>query len=311
MDFYRAFEERFRGTRESVKEKLKIYLPLVTKIDKSKKIVDLGCGRGEWLDLLSKNGYKDLIGVDRDENMVEKSDNYEIIIDSALGFLQKAQENSIGLISSFHMIEHIEFNELIELIREAFRVLDNNGILLVESPNPENLKVSSESFYLDPTHKRALPMELVKFAFEYFGFEARVLRVNHKEIKNSIKALLEGVSPDYAVVGFKDKSMIDESFFEGGVSLDLMESIFDERIDKIEIELNDLKNENIHFKNLYKDVVNSKSWKITKPLRDIANISRQIKRWAILKITTLEVKNNKLSKRAKEIYDDLKEELKK
>jgi len=354
--FYRAFEDRFRGTKESVKNRLKFYLNLVKNIDNNKMVVDLGCGRGEFIELLNENGYKNVIGVDIDDNMADRKKSY-ILIKDALDFLKESKDKSIGMISSFHMIEHIQFDKFLHLIKEVYRVLDDKGIFIVETPNPENIKVSCENFYLDPTHKRVLPMELVKFCFEYVGFEARVLRRSYHKFDNSIKSVIENVSPDYAVVGYKDSSMIDESFFEGGISLDLAEFAFEERIKYIEKSLMDtlireselkdeiksikdelkneirniknefkdelkneiksikdefkrLENENSHYKNLYQEIVNSKSWKLTKPLRKFMSFLKNRKRDVILKHTLKEDEKIELSQRAEEIYKNLKEEIK-
>jgi len=376
MDFYTAFENRFRG--DDVKEKLKIYLPLLK--DKDKKAIDIGCGRGEFLEILKENGFNNLVGVDINEKIVNKK--FNIVIEDGIEFLKKEPSNSAGIISAFHMIEHIPFEKVKELIKEAFRVLDKNGILIFETPNPENIKVISENFWLDYTHIRPIPMELLKFSVEFYGFSARILRLNEKNLGNSIKDVIENVSPDYAVIGFKNSSMINEDFFNRGVSLDLAEFAFEERIKNLEERMNNLEiekiltenyhlketnknlnyennqlknhiqhlenennqlknhiqhlenennqlknhiqhleNENNNLKNhinfleenlkhiqvLYNDVLDSKSWKITKPLREFTNFLRRKKRKAVLQITTQD-KDIELSNRAKEIYEKLKKE---
>jgi 2-polyprenyl-3-methyl-5-hydroxy-6-metoxy-1,4-benzoquinol methylase len=210
--FYKALEEKFRGNKKNIKDKLKIYLPILNLIDKNKKIIDIGCGRGEFLELLKENGYKNLTGIDTNKEMLNeiKYKEIQIFTDDGIEFLKKQPFKSAGVISSFHMIEHIEFEKVLTLIKEAFRVLDDNGILILETPNPENLKVASENFYLDYTHIKPIPMELLKFTVEFAGFEARILRLNHQKIGNSIKDIIYGVSPDYAVIGFKNEKMINE-----------------------------------------------------------------------------------------------------
>ena len=320
QEFYKALEDRFRGSKESVKKKLSVYIPIIEKLDKNKKIIDIGCGRGEFLEFLYENGFKNICGVDINEEMTKEiKEDITVYIDEGVKFLKQQPAKSVGLISSFHMIEHIDFEKVIELIKESFRVLDDEGILIIETPNPENLKVSSESFYLDYSHKKPIPMDLLKFAFEYVGFNAKILRLHKKEIGNTIKDLIEGVSPDYAVIGSK-KELID---IPDGIGLDLAEHAFELRIRNIEDRLNKLENEYIiktlkeqneilqqniknlkneinHYKALYEDVINSKSWKITKPLREIKAYLKKLKN----------KKNIKLSPRAKEIYEALKREIK-
>ena len=335
QEFYKALEERFRGSKENVKKKLTAYKPIIEKLDKNKKIIDIGCGRGEFLEFLYENGFKNICGVDINEEMTKEIKYKDIIIyiEDGVKFLKKQPAKSVGLISSFHMVEHIDFEKVIELIKESFRILDDEGILIIETPNPENIKVSSESFYLDYTHKKPIPMDLLKFAFEYVGLNAKILRLHKQQIGNTVKDLIEGVSPDYAVIGSK-KELIDIS---DGISLDLAEYAFELRLQNIEdriykleneymiktlkeqnemlqqnIEIlkneneslknniNRLKNEVDHYKALYEDVTNSKSWKITKPLREIKAYLKKLKN----------KKNIMLSPRAKEIYEALKREIK-
>jgi len=335
--FYKALEDRFRGTKEDIKEKLKVYLPLIGNIDKTKKILDIGCGRGEFLELLYENGYKNLYGVDINDKMTKEIKyDIKVYIEDGIQFLKKQQTSSYSIITSFHMVEHIEFDKVLEFIKEAFRVLDKEGILIIETPNPENLKVASESFYLDYTHIRPIPMDLLKFAVEYMGFSAKILRLNSKNIGNTIKDVIERVSPDYAIIGYKC-SIAD---IEEGVSLDLAEYAFElrikdieDRLAKVEIESksklleyendklreennklkqenNKLKQENNHYKSLYEEVINSKSWKITRPLREIVAFLKNKRIKQKIKNSSNQQPPLPLSKRAKEIYEALKKEIK-
>jgi len=337
-NFYKSFEDKFRGSKEEIKEKLKIYLPIL-KNHKNKKIVDLGCGRGEFLELLKEEGFNKLVGVDINKEMLKESSiKYEI--DDALNFLKKQKDKSIGAIASFHMIEHMEFEKVLEIIKEAFRVLEDDGILILETPNPESLKVISENFWLDFTHKKPIPMQLLQFSVEYIGFKSKILRLNNNTIGNSIKDIIYSVSPDYAVIGYKKALPVGDEYLKKGVTLDITLFAFEERIKNIEKRLEKmdtkLQNEQLksqiqqlnnqinqlnnqlaiaksqqeHYKRLYEDVINSKSWKITKPLRQFMRFISKKKRNIILKITAPDKKEIKLSKRAQEIYEMLKKEIK-
>ena len=138
--FYRAFEERHRGSRESIKERLRTYLPFVThcqELYEECAAVDIGCGRGEWLELLTENGFH-VLGVDLDEGMLAacKERNLPAEKKDALLALQDLPSQSQVIVSGFHIAEHLPFNTLQEVIKESLRVLRQGGLLILETPNP-------------------------------------------------------------------------------------------------------------------------------------------------------------------------------
>ena len=175
--FYRAFEERHRGSRELIKSRLEVYLPFVEPLKtlyKAPEILDLGCGRGEWLELMQHNGFQ-AKGVDLDEGMLSacRELNLNVCQADALDYLRGLTANRLSVVSAFHVVEHISFEALRQLVDEAYRVLKPGGLLILETPNSENLVVGTSGFYLDPTHQRPLPAQLLAFVVEYAGF-ARV-----------------------------------------------------------------------------------------------------------------------------------------
>lgn len=126
-DFYIALEDKFRGAREDIISKLKIYLPLIEQV-KSKinnaPILDIGCGRGEWLELLQNNGYQNQ-GIDINRVMVEQCQKRElkVIEADAVEYLKSLPAESLAGITGFHIIEHLPFEVLLELFSETLRVL--------------------------------------------------------------------------------------------------------------------------------------------------------------------------------------------
>lgn len=209
-DFYRAFEEKHRGSRELIKSRLTVYLPFVEpllKIYSTATAIDLGCGRGEWLDLLQEHGF-DAQGVDLDDSMLQacRERGLKVHTANALTFMQTLPNASQCIVSGFHIIEHLPFNIIQELFVEAKRVLKPGGVLIFETPNPENITVGSCSFHLDPTHLQPIPPELLNFLPEYYGFARfKILRLQEDKKLLSPKQLtllnvLNGVSPDYAIV---------------------------------------------------------------------------------------------------------------
>ena len=245
--FYCAFEERFRGTRDTIKERLKVYLPFVTpllELHQPAIALDLGCGRGEWLELMRDKGFE-VQGVDLDEGMCQFSRERDLPVlqEEAVSYLKAMDDESYSIVSGFHIAEHLPFEALQGLVAEALRVLRRGGLLILETPNPENIVVGTTSFYLDPTHRQPLPPDLLAFLPEYHGFaRTKILRLQESQalINNpdvSLFAVLSGVSPDYAVVAQKDGSeelfnVLNTAFSaEYGLTLETLSGKYQERID--------------------------------------------------------------------------------
>lgn len=212
--FYAAFEARFRGSRTTILERLAAYRPLLRELGKGAaafSALDLGCGRGEWLELLREEGLP-AQGIDQDDAMLEpaRALGLQVQKGDALETLQSRPNGSETLISAFHLAEHLPFTQLQQLVIEAHRVLQPGGALILETPNAENLVVGSCHFYLDPSHQRPLPAALLEFLVLHTGFQnAQVLRLQHNPAladadRVRLLDVLEGVSPDLAVIGLKD-----------------------------------------------------------------------------------------------------------
>lgn len=212
-DFYRAFEERHRGPRKLIRSRLQVYQPFITPllgIYQPANAIDLGCGRGEWLELLQDTGFAPQ-GVDLDAGMLAACTERGLPVTQgdALSHLQSLDDASQCIVSGFHIAEHLTFDHLNALVQQAFRVLKAGGLLILETPNPENLVVGASNFYLDPTHLRPLPPPLLSFLPEYHGFaRVRTLRLQEQpELRQrsdiTLMDVLGGVSPDYAVVAQK------------------------------------------------------------------------------------------------------------
>jgi O-antigen chain-terminating methyltransferase len=211
--FYRAFEDKHRGSRALIKERQRVYLPLIqplVALYPDATALDLGCGRGEWLELLVETGFQ-AQGIDLDDGMLAecRARGLSVQTQDALTALQSLPANSQAVVSGFHFAEHIPFEVLQQVVQEALRVLKPAGLLILETPNPENVVVGTANFYLDPSHNRPLPPLLMAFLPEYYGFErVKVLRLQEPvqldQVRRvSIHDVLGGVSPDYAIVAQK------------------------------------------------------------------------------------------------------------
>ena len=213
-DFYQAFENKFRGDRQIIKDRLRVYLPLVESLEKlypDGSAIDLGCGRGEWLELLSENSGLALSGVDVSEAMLSIAREHALPVElqDALACLGILPDESQSMVSGFHIAEHLPFSDLMVLVGEAYRVLQPGGLLILETPNPENIIVGTVGFYMDPTHHQPLPPDLLSFMATYAGFyRSKIMRLQepydlnrHGEV--TLLNVLDGVSPDYAVIAQK------------------------------------------------------------------------------------------------------------
>ena len=293
-DFYVAFEEKFRGSEELIKERQKKYLKFINplKILKDEvKALDIGCGRGEWISLLNENGFN-ARGIDINESMVKVASQKGLnaAVNDALGELRSLDENSIDIITAFQVVEHIKFDDVLELIKEAKRVLAPCGILILETPNPENIMVGTQWFYLDATHKNPIPCELLSFATHYYGLERNfIFKTNEKspseyERDMGLFDVFEGVSPDYSVIAQKNgdqSELFDEAFaVMPGVNLAQIAASYNNKFDKLKQQIDGVLNAYIKryeaAQNELNDMLNSKSWRITKPLRVSMKIAKKI-----------------------------------
>jgi O-antigen chain-terminating methyltransferase len=212
-DFYRAFEDRYRGSRELILSRLRVYLPFVEPLKRiypECRAVDLGCGRGEWIELMGEVGI-DGHGVDLDDGMLAACRERGLSVEQrdAIEYLEGLPAESVAVVSAFHVAEHIPFTVLQTLVQEALRVLLPAGLIILETPNPENLSVGANTFYLDPTHERPIPPPLLAFLPEHYGFaRTKVLRLQEAPglrgpTDVTLTDVLMGVSPDYAIVAQK------------------------------------------------------------------------------------------------------------
>lgn len=177
---YGFFEDVFRGPPALVKERATAYLPDVVALDRHGPVVDLGSGRGEWLELLKDAGI-DAYGVETSDVYTEESQarGLRVVHADVCDHLAAVAERSLAAVTAFHLAEHLPMDRLIQLVDLSLRALQPGGLLILETPNPENLLVGAASFYLDPTHVRPLPPGLLAFLLEARGFADVETRLLH------------------------------------------------------------------------------------------------------------------------------------
>lgn len=169
---YLAFERRFRGTEEEVRERLREYLGELEGAGALGEVLDLGCGRGEALAVLAEAGVP-ARGVDASAEMVARARERGLRAEEGDLFeaLAAAGEGSLGGVVSFHVVEHLPATSLDRLARLAWRALAPGGVLILETPNPLSLVVAARSFWLDPTHRRPVHPETLELLARLAGFD--------------------------------------------------------------------------------------------------------------------------------------------
>jgi 2-polyprenyl-3-methyl-5-hydroxy-6-metoxy-1,4-benzoquinol methylase len=214
--FYASFDEQFRGRREDIKQRLRIYLPKINQNNigtESMPILDVGSGRGEWLELLKDEGLQ-ARGVDSNRILVEwcQNRNLDVAGEDLIEYLHRLPDASLGAVTGFHIIEHLPIETLVEFLNQAVRVLKPGGAVIFETPNPQNVLVGSCNFYFDPTHRNPLPSAVTRFLVESRGFNrVEVMNLNpsddtpvdeNSELARRFNQYFYGPM-DYAVIGFR------------------------------------------------------------------------------------------------------------
>jgi SAM-dependent methyltransferase len=219
-EFYEAFEDTFRGSFELITERQRPYLSDLRGMPSTGRVLDVGAGRGEWLELLTGEGF-DAYGVDSNASAIERcrERGLNVVHCDALHHLATLPDAALAALTAFQFIEHVLFDNLTDLLDQAARVLRPGGILILETPNPANLLVGSSLFYVDPTHQRPIHPALLEFLYSTRGFAEIEVRYLHstgqaleasthselarqtvEPVLQQLNALLFGAL-DYAVLG--------------------------------------------------------------------------------------------------------------
>jgi SAM-dependent methyltransferase len=169
---YAALEDAFRGPSDLVAERQLVYVPYIEgSVDASHPLLDLGCGRGEWLTVLRDKGIP-ARGVDFNATFVDESaaNGLEVHEGDLLEALRAAPDASLGAITMFQVLEHLPFPLVVEVLHEAVRVLRPDGVFIAEVPNAKNVRVGSGTFWIDPTHVRPWYPDVLEFVATSSGF---------------------------------------------------------------------------------------------------------------------------------------------
>jgi SAM-dependent methyltransferase len=165
---YLGFEDVFRGSESFVRDRLRAYVTLLKNYD---RIIEIGCGRGEFLDLLREAGVS-ATGVDTDAAMVERcrAKGHCVEHGDGIGFLRAQPDGSIPAIFSAQVVEHLPYEELISFLELSCSKLRPGGQLIFETVNPHAIE-AFKTFYTDLTHNRPIFPEVAVAWCWLTGFE--------------------------------------------------------------------------------------------------------------------------------------------
>jgi O-antigen chain-terminating methyltransferase len=203
------FAQKFRGPEAEIKERQKLYLPYFRE---RRAVLDIGCGRGEFLALMRDGGVA-ARGIDLSAENVAlcRSKGLPAEVADLFGYLAGVPDGSLDGIFCAQVVEHLPPDRLPEMIRLASSALAPGGVLAIETPNPECLAIFAVHFYLDPTHVRPVPHALLAFYMEEHGLgQIEVLKLSPAiETMPALAALPEDFREaffdglDYAIIGRK------------------------------------------------------------------------------------------------------------
>lgn len=166
-----------RGTRDEVRAEVEMFIADVIATGAAGPVIDLGCGRGEWLEALRDRGVE-AYGVDTSQWHVSAAGErgLDVRLAEATAHLSTLSESSIGAISAFHLVDRLGTDSLVDLIDGALAALRPGGILILATPNPTSLEVGAADFWLDPARRRPVHPRLLEFLVLSRGFAEAELR---------------------------------------------------------------------------------------------------------------------------------------
>lgn len=202
---YFKFENNFRGTRNSIKNFQLNYINYYIGKD---KIIDVGCGRGEFLELLKEHNIS-AIGVDLYEEFVEycKHKGLNAVYGDGIKYIQNLDNESIEGIFASQVAEHLQTEQLVTFCNESYKKLKTGCYFIMETPNPTSLSIYMNAFYIDPSHVKPVHPKTLEFLLKEAGF--RDIRIEYTEASK----------PKYKLPLLNAENITNLSEFNDGINL--------------------------------------------------------------------------------------------
>ncbi|MBP5492306.1 MAG: class I SAM-dependent methyltransferase [Clostridiales bacterium] len=188
---YDQFEGYFRGDEASIRVRQEEYIPYLKE---KKEVIDLGCGRGEFLELLRDYGLHG-IGVETYTKFYEecRAKGMDVRKMDALEYMQSLPAESVDAVVGFQLIEHLKPAYLLNLCKTCYEKLEKDGVVIFETPNPTCLSTYTNAFYMDMTHEKPVHPKTMKFIMETAGFtDVTILYTKQSRIPYSLPLLADG-----------------------------------------------------------------------------------------------------------------------
>jgi SAM-dependent methyltransferase len=165
---YAKFQDEYRGSREEIMRRQAAY---VHYFKGCKSVLDFGCGRGEFLELLKRNGIAGY-GIEIDDRMVEfcRSEGLDVRKVDVLSHLRSLADECLDGVFSAQVVEHMLPADLLDLVALSYRKLRPGGFFVAETVNPGSLYTFSHAFYVDLTHVKPIHPEALLFLLRMNGF---------------------------------------------------------------------------------------------------------------------------------------------
>jgi len=197
--YYLMFENVFYN-HFIVKEKQKIYLNYISGV---KKWLDLGCGRGEFLEILTRQGIEaEGVEINSLECEFLRDRGYKVYNTDAISFLESIDTGTYDGISAIQVIEHMDLKDLKKMLQLIYEKLPKGGMVLIETVNPV-ANTGLGLFYVDVTHKKPIPSYTLAFLLEWLGFRDLKVIYSSPVPKEYQTSIMEKNYQDYAIIGYK------------------------------------------------------------------------------------------------------------
>ena len=190
---YASFEEENRANEQELSLKQEMYLKYFIG---KENILDVGCGRGEFLKILEKHNIS-CMGIDLNEDFVryDKEQGLHVELINVMDYLESCIDNSLGGIIALQVIEHLQPYELTKFISLAYKKIDIDGVIILETLNPQSLIIFSSSYYKDLTHIQPLHPATIQFLLKSVGFvDCKIEYSSYIKDKGKLKKLEESES---------------------------------------------------------------------------------------------------------------------